>query len=253
MKTLFRAALLSSAVFALGAAGAHAQADVTRPVPGPVAVMLAHQAPVLNLSAYGETKVTPDMATISTGVVTEAATAAEAMRLNRDRMNRVIAALRSQGIAEKDIQTSGLNLNPQYDYVENQPPKLRGYQASNQVTVTVYDLNRIGQAADAVVTAGANQINGIGFGLRDPQTAENAARRAAVVALKAKADLYAQATGMRIKALKSLSEGGGYSPPPPMPLAYARGAVAMDMKESSPVSPGQLTLRVDVQGVYELE
>lgn len=254
MKALFRSAALAGVLLA-GAAPAALAQNASPAAPeahGGHHVMMMQHGPVLNLAAYGETRVAPDMATINLGVVTEAPTAAEAMRQNRERMTQVISALRKQGIAEKDIQTSGLNLSPQYTYRENQPPLLRGYQAANQVTVTVYDLAKLGQAVDAVVSAGGNQVNGISFGLRDPQTAENAARLAAVKALKAKADLYAQATGLRLKGLKSLSEQGGYSPPPPMPMyRMARAEAAMDA--STPVAPGELVLRVDVQGVYELE
>ena len=245
MKTLLRAALLGSAL--AGAALAPAMAQVVAPAPG---VVMVQQGSTLNLSAYGEAKVAPDMATISTGVVTEAPTAAEAMRLNRERMAGVIAALQRQGIAERDIQTSGLNLNPVYTYRENQPPLLRGYQANNQVTVIVYDLGRLGQAVDAVVASGANQVNGIGFGLRDPQKAEDAARLEAVKRLNAKAQLYSGALGKRIRGIRSFSEGGGYAPPPPMPV-YARAEMAADA--STPVAPGQLTLRVDVTAVFELE
>jgi len=248
MKTLLRAALMGSAIALAGLGVATAQ-DAAAGHPAGHHLM-AH-GPVLNLSAYGETKVAPDMATISTGVVTEAPTAVEAMAQNRARMTQVIAALRRQGVAERDIQTSGLNLNPVYTYRENLPPELRGYQASNQVTVIVYDLDRLGQAVDAVVSSGANQVNGISFGLRDPQTAEDAARMEAVRRLQAKAELYARATGMRLKGLRMLSEGGGYAAPPPMPLMRMQAEAAADA--STPVAPGRLTLRVDVQGVYELE
>lgn len=251
MKTLLRAALMGTAL--AGASLGAASVATAQTMPDPHAMMMSAQAPVLNLSAYGEVRVAPDMATISTGVVTEAKTAEEAMRLNRERMSQVIATLRRQGVAEKDIQTSGLNLSAQYTYRENLPPELRGYQASNQVTVTVYDLNRLGAAVDAVVASGANQINGIGFGLRDPQTAENAARREAVKRLQAKAELYAQATGMRLKGLRSLSEGGGYAPPPPVPMYRMAAAPEAAADMSTPVAAGQLTLRVDVQAVYELE
>ena len=133
-----------------------------------------------------------------------------------------MAALKKAGIAAKDIQTSGLNLSPQYVYEQNQPPRLTGYQASNQVTVTVHDLTKLGAAVDATVNAGANQVNGISFGLNDPTAAENAAREDAVKALQAKADLYAKATGYRIGRLVSLSEGGGYTPQPPMPMMAMR-------------------------------
>ncbi|MDB5450281.1 MAG: hypothetical protein JWQ52_1409, partial [Phenylobacterium sp.] len=206
------------------------------------------RATTLNLAAYGETRIAPDMATITLGVMTEAKTAAEAMQANASRMAQVTAVLRKAGIAARDIQTSGLNLNPQYVYEQNQPPRLTGYQASNQVTVSVHDLARLGAAVDATVNAGANQVNGISFGLDDPTAAENIARQAAVRALQAKADLYAQATGYKVTRLVSLSEGGGYSMPPPMPMAvFAKRDMAQ-----TPVSPGELKVRVDVTGLYEL-
>ena len=204
---------------------------------------------MLNLSAYGETRVAPDMATINLGVNTEAPTAAAAMQANAAQMTKVIASLKKAGIAEKDIQTSNLNLQAQYDYQQNEPPKLRGYQASNQVTVTVRDLARLGAAVDATVSAGANQVNGISFGLSDPTAAENAAREKAVKALAAKANLYAAATGNRLARLASLTEGGGYSAPPPVPMyAMAR----MEKADSTPVSAGELSVRIDINGVYEL-
>jgi uncharacterized protein YggE len=207
------------------------------------------QATTLNLSAYGETRIAPDMATINLGVNSEAPTAVAAMQANATQMNRIIAALKKAGIADKDIQTSGLNLNAQYDYVQNLPPKLRGYQASNQVTITVRDLARLGQAVDATVGAGANQVNGINFGLSDPTAAENAARQQAVKALAAKANLYAAATGYRVQRLVSLNEGGGYTPPSPVPmLAMAR----MEKSDSTPVSPGEIAVRVDISAIYEL-
>jgi uncharacterized protein YggE len=247
MKTLLRAALMGSALLFAGFGAASAQ---TAPAPGQIMVT-SDRTPMLNLSAYGETRVAPDMASISTGVVTEAPTAAEAMRMNRERMTQVIAALRRQGIEAKDIQTSGLSLQAQYTYRENLPPLLRGYQASNQVTVTVYALDRLGAAVDAVVASGANQVNGISFGLRDPQAAEDAARLEAVARLKAKADLYARATGMRLVGLRSLTEGGGYTAPPPMPMYRMAAAEAADA--STPVAAGQLTLRIEVQGVFEVQ
>ena len=209
----------------------------------------AFRATTLNLSASGESKVAPDLATITLGVQTDGATAAGAMGANAVQMNKVIAALKKAGIAERDIQTSNLSVNPQYVYVENNPPKLNGYQANNQVTVQVRDLTKLGQTVDATVNAGATNVGGISFGLQDPLAAENQARLDAVKALQAKADLYARATGYKIVRLVSLGEGGGYTPQPPMPMyAMAR----MDKAESSPVSAGELKVRVDVSATYEL-
>jgi len=203
---------------------------------------------VLNLSAYGETKVAPDEATITLGVQTKAATAAEALSQNAIQMNRVVAALHAAGLADKAIQTTNLSLDPQYVYNQNQPPQLTGYQASNDVQITVDDLSKLGRTIDAVVGAGANQVNGISFGLKNPDAASDAARLAAVRALKAKADLYAGATGYHLGRLISLSEGGGYTPSPIRPMM----AMAKMSAEATPVSPGELTVRIDISGLYEL-
>ena len=243
MKTLMRACALSLVLGAGVASAAFAQAA---PAGGADAVF---RATTLNLSAYGETKLAPDMATINLGVTTTAATAQAAMQANAAQMNQVMAALKRGGIAAKDIQTSQLSVEPQYAYEQNQPPKLTGYQASNQVTVTVRDLSKLGAAVDATVSAGATQMGGINFGLADSGAAENAARERAVRALAAKADLYAKATGYRVLRLVSLSEGSSFSPPQPMPMV----AMSARFKEAdTAVSPGEVKVRVDVGGVYEL-
>lgn len=246
MKTRLLAAAVGALALTVTASPAPAQ---TQP-PGAADAKL--QATTLNISAYGEVKADPDQATITLGVQTDAPTAAEAMRLNAERMSRIAAALRRAGIAEKDIQTSSLSLNAQYQYEERQPPRLTGYQASNQVTVSVNELDRLGRTLDATVSAGANQIQGIGFGLKTPEAAMDQARMLAVRALQAKAQLYATATGRRIGRLVNLSEGGGYAPvPPPRPMYRMDMAVAAAAPETT-VAPGQLTLRADVSGLYEL-
>lgn len=243
MKTLMHAAALGMALMTTAAApGAMAQAV-------PTAADTMFKATTFNLSATGETRVAPNMASINLGVMTEGKTAAEALAANATRMTAVMATLKKAAIAEKDIQTSNLSVNPQYRYVENQAPVLIGYQVSNQVTIVVRDLKKLGAAVDATVNAGANQVNGISFGLSDPSAAENAAREAAVRALTAKADLYARATGYRILRLVTLSEGGGYSPQP-MPMVAM--AMRSEAKDASPVSAGELSVRIDITAVYEL-
>ena len=207
-------------------------------------------APLLHLSAYGEVKAAPDRAAISVGVQTLAPTAAQAMAQNRERMGKVMAMLMKQGLAARDIQTSSIDLSAQYSYAQNEAPKLTGYQASNAVTIMVNDLPRLGPVLDAVVEAGVNQVNGISFGLKNAQSLEDAARLAAVKALKAKADLYAGATGHRTVRLVSLSEGGGSPEPRPMAL-MAMAKMGADAG-STPVSGGELTLRIDVSGDYAL-
>ena len=243
--------MLGAAVLAAGAVMTAAPALAQQATPANQTILVQPETPTLNLSAYGEVKAAPDMASINFGVVTEATTAAEAMAQNRTRMNEVMRALRSAGIEERFIQTSGLSLQAQYDYVQNEPPRLRGYQASNRVTVEIRDLERVGSTADAVVGAGVNQIDGISFGLINPQQAEDQARMAAVQALQAKANLYANALGVRLAGIRNLSEGGGYSPQPPM-FGNRMALQAMDSAESTSVAPGELTIRVNINGVYDI-
>ena len=224
---------------AVAAPGAHAQSADP-----------AFATTTLNLSAYGEARIAPDMATISLGVETTDPTAAGAMRANAERMARVVGALKAAGIADRDLQTSTLSLSPQYVYEQNRPHRLTGYQASNQLTVTVTDLTRLGAVADAVVGAGATNVGQISFGLANPVSAENTARIAAVKALEDKAALYAQAVGYRINRLVNLSEGGGYTPGPPRPMPMM--AMRAEAAVATPVEAGDLKVRIDITGLFEL-
>lgn len=242
MKTFLR-------VGALGLLLAGVAMSAAKAEPGPLAAESLFRATTLNLDAYGETKAAPDMASIGLGVTADARTAAQALADNAARMSQVMATLKAAGIAAKDIRTAGLNLNAQYAYEQGQAPRLTGYQASNQLSITVHDLARLGAAVDAAVASGANQVNGISFGLTDSTAAENAAREQAVRALQAKADLYARATGYRVVRLVSLSEGAASEGPrPPLPLM----ATARMAKAETVVAPGELNVRVDIAGVYEL-
>jgi hypothetical protein len=212
------------------------------------AVEAPFSATTLNISAFGEVKLPPDMATVTMGVETTAPTASEAMRANAERMSRVLDALKAANLSDRDIQTSQLSLSPQYAYEPNQPPRLTGYQASNQITASVTDLARLGRVADAVVSAGATNVGQISFGLANPTTAENTARVAAVKALEDKAALYASASGYRISRLVNISEGGGYRPPGPAPMML----MAAKAEPTTPVSAGEVSVRIDISGVFEL-
>lgn len=246
MKSLFRAAAVGALILA-GTAGA---SGVAMAQTAPASAESAFKATTLNLSAYGETRQAPDMATITLGVTNEAPSASEAMKLNAEKMTGVIASLKKAGVDPRDIQTSGLNLNPQYVYVENQPPKLNGYQASNTVTIVVRDLKKLGSVVDASVNSGATNVGGISFGIEDSQASEDKARVEAVKALQAKANLYAQSLGYRVARLVTFSESGGYAPQPP--VVYASFARAEKMDAGTPVEAGQLKVRIDVSATFEL-
>jgi uncharacterized protein YggE len=233
--------LLLSLALAAAMPGAHAQA-----MPAP---MVASDATLLSVSASAEATRVPDVASISTGVITQAADANAAMRANAAQMDKVMAALRAAGIAERDIQTSGINLNPQYRYAENQPPAITGYQASNTVNVKVRDLAKLGKVLDALVASGANQVNGPSFEVDQPEAAYDEARVAALEKAQARARTYADALGLKVRRIVSISEGGA-SLPRPVPMMRAMAADAM-AKETS-VSPGETTLSVAIDVVFEL-
>jgi hypothetical protein len=204
----------------------------------------------LTISAEGSVAATPDMATVSLGVTTEGATADAALRANAERMDRLVQVLRRAGIAERDIQTSGLNVNPQYVYVENRPPTISGYMALNQVSVRVRNLDGLGRIVDQAIAAGGNTLNGISFGLQDRDAALNAARRDAMADALARINLYAEAAGLRLHRIISISEGGGYMPAPPMPYAMARMEDAM--AAPTPIAPGEVETRISLSLVVEL-
>jgi uncharacterized protein YggE len=207
------------------------------------------QATTLNLSAEGVVQIAPDQATVQVGVQTRGATAAEAMAANAAQMNAVMSALRKTGIAERDIRTTDVSLQPQYSFPNERAPVLEGFTAGNDVTVTLKDVGGMGAVIDAVTSAGANQIQGISFGLKDPEAAQNTARQAAVKALTARADLYAAAGGYHVKRLINLTEEASGLPGPPMPMPMMAMAKAA---APTPVSGGELSVRVQVSGAFEL-
>ena len=205
----------------------------------------------LDVSASGEVTRVPDLAIISAGVQTLQPTATAAIEENAARMERVRAALKRAGIEDRDIQTSSINLNPEYQYDQNRPPRLTGYRATNTVNVKFRDLKRTGSILDALVAEGANQINGPNLTVDKPEAALDEARTKAIANGRARADLYARALGMRVLRLISVSEGGGYNVPPPMPMVAMmaeRGAAA-----DSKIDPGTQQLQVNVSMSFELQ
>ena len=209
---------------------------------------LAQQAPaLLTLSATSEVQAAPDIASIGAGVVTQAADAQTALASNSEKMVRVVAALRKAGIAERDIQTSGLNVQPQFRYEQNQPPALTGFQASNRVQVTLRDVKSTGRVIDALVKEGANQIDGPEFRISNPEPLLDRARAEAVAKARARADLYANAAGLSVKRITAINEGFEQRPPMPMPRM-----MAMEASAAPPVAPGEVALSATVTMAFEL-
>lgn len=204
----------------------------------------------LDVTARGEVRRVPDIAVISAGVVTNAVDAAGAMQENSARMARVIAALKKAGVADKDISTSSISLSPQYRYVENQAPVVIGYQASNQLTVRFRDIGKSGAILDTLVKQGANQINGPSMMLDRPEAAQDEARIEAIKAARARAELYASATGLKVKRIVSISESEGFSGGPMPVMMTARMADAAPKTE---IMPGEQGIGITVSVVFELQ
>jgi uncharacterized protein YggE len=204
----------------------------------------------LDISATGEATRVPDVAVVTAGVVTRSANANSALQDAAGRIERMIAALKRAGVADRDIQTSNVNLNPEYRYPENQPPQLTGYTASNQLTIRFRDIRNSGKILDALVAEGANQINGPSLVIDKPEAALDEARASAIAIGRARAELYARALGMRIVRVVSVSESGGYAPPPPAP---PMPMMAAQSRAYTKIEPGEQKLQVSVAMTFELQ
>jgi uncharacterized protein len=188
--------------------------------------------------------VAPDTAIIRIGVSSQEKTAREAGEANARQMTSVLAAIKASGIAERDIQTSRLSLQPQYDPNKGGTPRLTGFQANNQVTVRIRDIDSLPTVLDRAIGAGANEMSGIEFVVSEQSKLLDQARDDAIVDARRKAELYAKAAGAKLGHVVSISEEGP-APPQPRPMQAMRaGAV--------PVAPGEQTLRAIVSVSYEL-
>jgi len=270
--------MLTAAAAALSLAGtaASAQTVATTPVP----VMGPNQT-LLNVTANGQSRRRPDLAVFSAGVVTQGKNAGEAMAANAQRMDQVIAALRRAGVADRDIQTQSLSLQPQYWHPEQdreierrarelarargdttvpeitprQPeaPRIIGYEARNQVTVRVRKLDQMGRIIDTLAGAGANQIDGPSFALDEPEAATDEARAEAMRVARQRAELYARSAGLRVARIVSISESGGYYPVAQEIIVTGARVGAPPPPPPSPVLPGELALGVSLSVQFALE
>lgn len=241
------ASLITTALLALAiAAPALAQQSAPAPAPAP--------APrTLTLTGQGEVTSAPDIAIISAGVVTEAKTAREALSASNAAMATVLQTIRAAGVEARDIQTSNFSVQPKYSYSktsgnEQKAPQIDGYTVSSTVTTIVRNLDGLGPVLDAMVSSGANQLNGLGFSIARPEPLRNEARRLAVAEAIARAQLYAGAAGVTLGDILSISEAGYARPPQPV-FANAR---AMAADAAVPVAEGEQTISAEVNIVWEI-
>jgi uncharacterized protein len=220
----------------------------------PGLALAAETAPrVLVVSGEGKVTAKPDQAQVTSGVTTQAASAASAMSANSAAMNRVFATLKALGIPETKIQTSGLSVSPQYSNPKpgsNEPARVVGYQVSNEVTITIDDLAKVGPALDALVKSGSNQLNGVSFGIANPAPFAARALQSAVATATMKAKAVAQAAGIALGPIMSIEEGGT-SIPRPMPMMRAMAFAAAPAPP--PIAEGEETISASVTITYLIQ
>lgn len=212
-------------------------------------IQIAATGPIVELTVTESVEAEPDIVTVSAGVTTQARTAVEAMRSNAEAMTAVVDRIKQLGVAERDIQTTGINLGAQYDYDQTTRRQVfRGYQASNRVSVKLRQIDRTGEVLDALVAAGATDLGGPDWSIDDDTAARAQARRQAMETARAQALDYARTAGYSDVRLLEISETIASQPPMP----YLRAARAESADASTPVQPGLVQAGVTVQVTYEL-
>ena len=205
----------------------------------------------INVSGVGRVKAAPDVADISLGVTIRDMEAGNASQKAAEAMDAVVTALLGMGIAEADIQTTSLSLNPVYNW-ESETPEITGWEANNMVNVTIRDIDSVGDVVDSATAAGANSINGISFRVEDATEAEAAARSAAVADAQAKADQLAADAGVTITGIITITESGGQQPEPLYLDREEMAGEAADGMAKTPILPGEVELSVSVIIQFEI-
>lgn len=206
---------------------------------------------VLLVNGRGEVRAEPDLATVRLGIVQQA----ESARVAQDAANLVgtaiLEALEDVGVDDEDVQTAGLNLTPLYSRMRGDgDPEIVGYRASNTVSIRVTDIQRVGIVIDAGLDAGANQLQGVGFGLQDDLASREEALRLAITEARRKAEAMAGALGVRLNGVARVSEGGVFVQQPMMEMSGR--AMAVQEAVSTPVAPGSVSVSASVSIEYRI-
>ncbi|HVY90684.1 MAG TPA: SIMPL domain-containing protein [Hyphomonadaceae bacterium] len=202
----------------------------------------------LVLRGEGSVDAKPDYANITIGVSIEQLQAVDAINEENKQMTAVIAAIKKSGVVDRDVRTSNLSLAVAYQpFTPNQPQRVRGYTASNRVTVKVRDTSKLSSVVDAVVSAGSNTISGLSFGLDNDEQQRKQARTDAIKDATDKANDYAAAMGYRVKRIVNVTEAGV-----PSPVPIAQQNVVSVYSSQTPIEPGQVSIRQAVNVMFEL-
>lgn len=199
---------------------------------------------LLTVTGEASVAVAPDTAVIRIGVTSSAKTAREASEGNAKQVTSVLAAIKDSGVSDRDVQTSRLSLQPQYDPNKSGTARLLGFQITNQLTVKIHDIDRLPSFLDRAIAAGANEMSGIEFIVSEQSKLLDRARDDAIGDAKRKAELYAKAAGVKVGQVIAIAEEGSSPPPRPMVQAMRAGAV--------PVAPGEQMLRASVTVTYAI-
>ena len=207
------------------------------------------QAPSISVTGEASISVPPDIAEIDAGVTTEAKTARDAVEANNTQMGKVLLALKSASVAEKDYQTSRLSLTPLMSTrtPTSQNPQIVGYTARNRVSIRLRDVTKVASVIDTLIAAGVNDMGGIAFSVSNASKLLDDARAEAVADAKRKAAIYAKAANVTLGNAISITEDGG-APAPVFRSKFSVGAPA-----SVPVASGEETLRIAVSVSYEIK
>ncbi|MCF6326470.1 MAG: SIMPL domain-containing protein [Devosiaceae bacterium] len=222
----------------------------------PAMAQINPQQGIISMNGSGEVFAAPDMAVINSGVVTFGKTARIALDANTEAMNELFFLFEGAGVDDRDIQTSQFSIQPRYIYSDQRdengyplPPRISGYQVSNTLSVKVRELNALGSLLDQAVSVGSNQINSISFSVSNPEPLQNEARRAAMVDAIAKAQLFAEAAGVKLGDILSISEASMLAAPP-----FAVMEMARSMGDSSvPIAAGEQAFSQSVSVVWKLD
>ena len=203
---------------------------------------------LITMTGEASASATPDLAILSAGMMTQARTAKEALESNNRIMTKALAALKEAGLAEKDITTSRLSVQPQIDY-KTATPRVFGYQASHRLTIRLRDMSRLGEAIDRLTEAGVNGIDAISFEVDNWSGRLDEARKEAIADARRKASLMAEAAGAKLGKVVQIALDGAERPQPRLE-SVMRAAPAM--ASPTPVAAGEQTYRLQVSVTWEL-
>jgi uncharacterized protein YggE len=209
---------------------------------------------LLTVNASATTRSAPDLAVVTLGVLARGDTAQAAQQAQTAKMSAVMAAARAAGVADNDVQTVGYALEPQYAYPRNAAPRVTGYVSRNTIAVRLRDLNAVSGLIDATVAQGANELQGIQFTYLDEEASRETARAQAVERARTRATAYAEAAGMRVVGIDSITEPGGALAPERRRDGFAMSArtVAAEQQADLSINPGELDNEASVTVVFAL-